>query len=321
VTANAWLVRGGCAAAMSAVLAFAITPRTPADAGSTSPSKVLSVLPLPPGATHLERPNDPLSWRDWLPLVPCLRAPTTDDGLRRIIVFIKLPADAQLELSGPRELRLPIGTRAARVEYQADTPDLDAAPNAAFHVLDVRASTLTQEGAQYTIMRPMLGVPKLFGFEWDPKRADTRAAAGALMRSGLLEGPSDDAAAVRFQSIHDCAGCHAPNRAVSAIGRVHRATDAQGFFGLRSVFDDESPFETYRPRNANTGDPYISVQAAPEGSPAGAASFGRLRVREGRAAGDRHVAQVCETRAALSRVFSHEAQKAFAKELGDCSAL
>jgi hypothetical protein len=276
---------------------------------------------LPAFASYREASNDPLTWSAWVALVPCIRAPTTEDGMRRIVVFIRLPSGTPIELDGPRNLRLPEGTEAARVEYQADSPDQDAIPNSAFRVLDVRGTTLGTQGAQYNILRPTHDQKKLLGFAWNPKLTDTRDAAGALIRSGLLLGPNDARAATRFQDIHDCAGCHTANRVTAAVGRVHRGTDSQGFFGVRSVFEDESPFETYRPRNANTGDPFIATELAPPGSPPGTASFGRLHVSAGLAAGDRHVQQVCAARRALSQAFSAAATRAFARELRDCALL
>ena len=278
--------------------------------GSEKPSAA-ERPPLPPGATYLEADASALTWRNWTLLTPTIRPPTSVNGRRRILVYVRVPDRSRIELSPGGYLALPAGTNAVRVELEADTDEPDAPVNERWEVLDVRGTRMFHDGVEYTMLRPLASGPALLGFAWDPSRADPRDAAAALVRSGLLRGGSDEAAALHLRGINDCAGCHQKRRPEATTGPVHRGTDDQGIFGLRSVFEDEGPTETYRPRDTNAGDPFIARL------PGGRA---RLDMKAALAARDPHALRVCASRAALLPYFDEEARLAFRASLRTCNA-
>ncbi len=264
---------------------------------------------LPAGAAYVEVDASPLAWRDWTLLTPTVRPPTSTNGRRRILVYVRVPTDSRITLSPGGYLTLPPGTDSARVELEADTDQRDAEASERWEVLDVRGTRLLGAGVEYTMFRPLASAPRLLGFAWDPSRADPRDAAAALVRTGLLRGGSDEAAAKHLRGINDCAGCHQKRRPEAIHGPVHRGTDDLGFYGVRSVFENESPTESYRPRDANRDDPYIVSVGN------GRARFNAVAAV---AAGDRHALQVCASRAALARFFDAAAGQAFGPSLREC---
>lgn len=267
--------------------------------------------PLPPGATYVEADASALTWRSWTLLTPTIRPPTSVNGRRRILVYVRIPERSRITRSPAGYLVLPPGTDAVRVELEADTAELDALVSARWEVLDVRGTHLFDDGVEYTMLRPLSSTPRLLGLAWNPARVDPRDAAADLVRSGLLRGGRDEAAALRLRDINDCAGCHQKLRSETTTGPVHRGTDDHGFFGLRSVFEDESPIETYRPRDANAGDPFIA--RLPDGR-------ARLDMKAALAAKDPHALRVCASRAALLPHFDEEARLAFRASLRTCDA-
>jgi hypothetical protein len=278
--------------------------------GSGQPSPAVRPS-LPPGVAYVEADASALTWRSWTLLTPTIRPPTSTNGRRRILVYVRLPVGPRITRSPDGYLTLPTGTDAVRVELEADTDEPDAPVSERWEVLDVRGTRMFGEGVEYTMLRPLASRPALLGFAWNPSRADPRDAAADLVRSGLLRGGSDEAAALHLRGINDCAGCHQKRRPEATTGPVHRGTDDQGFFGLRSVFEDEGPTETYRPRDANAGDPFIARL------PGGRA---RLDMKAALAARDPHALRVCASRAALSLYFDDEARIAFRAPLRACDA-
>ncbi len=164
--------------------------------GSEKPSAA-ERPPLPPGATYLEADASALTWRNWTLLTPTIRPPTSVNGRRRILVYVRVPDRSRIQLSPGGYLALPAGTDAVRVELEADTDEPDTPVNERWEVLDVRGTRMFHDGVEYTMLRPLASGPALLGFAWDPSRADPRDAAAALVRSGLLRGGSDEAATAK----------------------------------------------------------------------------------------------------------------------------
>ncbi len=276
--------------------------------------------PLPQGAhyEHAARTVDDWLREGYVEMVSSIRPPTSEDGSIRIVVYVKWPDGALVRVTPNGDdytLEMPVGTRADRVELQG-SGDVDAEPSRAWHVLDVRGTTFEPTEQRFHVLRPVSnGSENLLGIDWSRNAAideDMARALGELLVNGQIAGPSGAServtAADHLRKISACASCHVPNaparRKRTDRGLVNRGTDASGLYQIASVLRDRLPFETYRPRDANRGDPFIRRTCGAEEMTSAACAdgsipMGELDVRKGLAARDRHVLRVCASRLAL----------------------
>lgn len=304
-----------------------------------------TALPTPPEGVRYQS----LSWtaEDWLregyvEMVSPIRPPSSEDGHTRIAVYVRFPASGRIRALESGEgwtLALPVGTSADRVELYGDGPR-DAAPSAAWRVLDVRGISIVASGdasgRQLRVLRPKgLESGELFGITWPWGGAQSGATAilGELVLRRFIAAPDRPAererAAVRLRRLNDCPACHVPRspgrRTERDPGIVNRGTDASGLFQVASVLRDRLPFETYRPRDMNRGDPLIArfcgvnrVDDLTARCPDGSILEGELNVREGLKRGDPHTRRVCESRRALARHLEESGLVAFREALTEC---
>jgi len=255
-----------------------------------------------------------------------IRPPTTEDGAVRIAVYLRLP-DAPVEARP--DLVFPPGTVARRVEWVAGT------------VGDVRTTVLGEHGARFEVLRPrrpsvvasivaLPNPPRLLGIAWPSddtvaQREATRAL-GLLVEHRDVAAPQDVAArersAAALRAKNDCAGCHAPRRPPRRNpGLVNRGTDGSGFFHIPTVLGDRAPIETYRPRNANASDRFVSYrcetgQASVDARAGVTCPDGRVPVAEldltaALRAADPHARAVCASRRYLLEHMSEAARSVY----------
>jgi hypothetical protein len=254
-----------------------------------------------------------------------IRLPRTPSGRDETVVWLRLPEGAHataewLDDQGRYALRFPAGTMAARVESWSGV------------VADVRGTRLEPEGRErFFVLRPSRSGSGLTGIEWSRGRRDAQRRATARLAALA----PDEPAARHLARQNECASCHAHARAANARpnehGALNRATDANGFFAIESVLEDEAPLESYRPVDPNVGDPYVEVRC---GDAAAEVVSGpgesRPRCRDARvpharydlaralAAGDPHATEVCDSRRALFAWADSSARAAFAGAFGEC---
>jgi hypothetical protein len=282
-------------------------------------------------------PSDPLQWRraGFVELTTAVRPPTSEDGTEHIVVVIAPPTGAVMTLraAAPLSLAVPVGTRAARIEYAGPAHAPDDPVDASWRVLDVRAFEWTADGVDCTVLRPDDG-DRLVGLRWRCGDADDRRAGAALAtytREGRFAGPRGgdgrDRAARRLELVNSCRGCHQLDRVEDRhpTALVQRGTDASGMFSLRSVFRDEDPVERYRPVDTNAGDPAMTpVCPGSDIDPAAARCRDGLRphlrldVRAARHRGDPHATAVCAARRSVAAHVDAAARAAVAAALAPC---
>jgi hypothetical protein len=285
---------------------------------------VLPVLPvLPVGMTYQSLHRTVADWtkEGYVEMVGPLRPPTSEDGRARILVFVRWPDGAMsraVEDGAGWSLALPFGARADRVELDGEG-EIDAPPTPAWRVLDVRGTSFTEAGERFRVLRPRSNTgDELFGLEWP--RGDAQAAAtdilGQLVMARAVAAPNaDDArtrAAAHLRGLNACPSCHVPSsqprRSEREARVVNRGTDASGLFQVTSILRDRLPFETYRPRDANHGDPFVrrycgdllqedSVTRCPNG----ALLEGERDVVAGLRMGDAYTVRLCASRRDLAR--------------------
>jgi hypothetical protein len=252
-----------------------------------------------------------------------IRLPRTESERDQTVVWLRVPEGARatafwLDDQRRYALRFPVGTTAARVE------SWDGA------VADVRGTRLVEQGGErFFVFRPSRG--GLTGVEWS--RGSQQAQERANARLAVVA--DDEHTAARLIRQNDCASCHVHARASNTrpheYGALNRATDANGFFAIQSVLDDEAPLEGYRPMDPNLDDPYVEVRcgdaAAEIVSRAGErharcldGQVPRARYALGRAlaAGDAHATEVCDSRRALFAWVDRAARVAFGSAFGEC---
>jgi len=257
------------------------------------------------------------SFASTIRLVTPLRAPSSVDTRLRIVTYLKLPEGSFIDATGETldDLRLPSGAYASRVEYWVPehTP-IDAAPSESWRILDIRSTSFAANGEQYSVARPD---PRARGtyvrVAW-PKAEHERGTSALvkIAKAGALGGESSaerTRMADKLAAINDCPSCHAPRapEARSAEALVQRGTDASGLYSILSVLRDEGPFESYRPRDMNDGDPLVARRCT-SGPVASARSLcsdgkrprGHLDIERGVASHDVHVLDVCTSRKALA---------------------
>jgi hypothetical protein len=313
--------------------AYAVVQRTARVSHAALPA-------LPKGARYLSHTRGADSWlrEGYVEMVNPIRPPSSEDGRTRISVYVRIPGEARIRVVKQGEtgsLALPEGARAERVEFYGDG-DRDAAPSASWRVLDVRGISFERQGQRLRVLRPTAsGGNALLGIEWNRGEQHDAAttALGDLVLRGLVAAPALPAqrkrAAAHLRGLNGCPTCHVPQqpgrRSQRDPGIVNRGTDASGLFQVTSIMHDRLPFETYRPRDTNVGDPLITrfcgearVDAATTRCPDGSILEGELNVRDGMQRGDLHTRRVCESRRALAQHLDVDARAGFHDSLAEC---
>jgi hypothetical protein len=265
-----------------------------------------------------------------------IRPPSSDDGRARIVTYVEVPRGAAIDADDGSlaSLRLPVGSYSARVEYLAPAGTaVDAAPSREWRILDVRATRFTASGELYAVARPLGRANAGHGWvEW-PKAAQARGteALVSLARAGTFGGGNDrerTRIADKLGAINDCPSCHGARLAANdePHALVSRGTDASGLYTVAALFRDDGPFETYRPRDPNEGDPHVVARCGKEPvsssrapCPDGTRPHGYLDVRAGVAKRDPHVLDVCASRRALVLQMSPRARALVAEAVAACA--
>lgn len=239
-------------------------------------------------------------------MVPEIRLPTSRDGLDRITIWLRVPADRRIDVRRLADGRVvpsyPVGTVADRVELVEPADDRD---DHLWQVSDVRGTTLDDDGEEFHCLRPE--GDRLTGYTW--RRGDARAEQLAADR--LF------AAAPRLKRLAHCEGCHDHDRrehtALVDAG-PRRATDDAGFYGVLSVLSDTAPLEDHRPRDLEGDDRFVAITRTPSTIPIAHADVARA------VASDRpHERAVCRSRRYLYEHMTEAAREAFATEFADCA--
>lgn len=288
----------------------------------------------PEGADVRREPADPTHWEQegFVRMVAPIRSPTSRDGRTRIQVLVRLPQGGVVSASsrdGRPFVVLPSFARAVRVEYLAAAGrDVDAPLGPGDRVLDVRGTTLAGAAQRFHVLRP--AGSSLLGMEWPNDDAVQARVDDGLMgwaEAGVFGTRGDRRLGEHLRRLDGCASCHVPERSSVPTALVKRPTDTHGFFQIASVFWDDGPFETYRPRDANAGDPFVErrcgeaqVEASVTSCADGTPPTGRLRLAEALAAHDPHAAGVCASRQALARAFDASARHLLEGGLAACAA-
>jgi hypothetical protein len=252
-----------------------------------------------------------------------IRPPRTTSGRDRTVVWLRVPDGSRatavwLDDQRRYALRFPVGTTAARVE------SWDGA------VADVRGTRLeVEEREVFFVLRP--SSRGLTGIEWPRGRQRAQERANASVAALA----PDEHTAAHLVRQNDCASCHVHARASNTHPRekgvLNRATDANGFFAIESVLEDEAPLESYRPEDPNLDDPYVEVRCGDASAeivsragerharcPGGEVPRARYDLARALAAADAHAIEVCESRRALSSWVDRIAREAFAAAFGEC---
>jgi len=266
-------------------------------------------------------------------LVAAVRPPTSADGRVRILTFLALPRGGQLGVDALGALRVPPGTLALRIEALAESGD-DEAPQPGWRILDARATLFDRSGERFHMLRPGPTAGVMSGLSWPRSNEGTahaRDAIATMVSTGAFARGSDvDSAEMisKLQRINDCASCHVPSRkeSLSPAALVQKGTDASGSFQLAAVLSDDAPFEVYRARDANLGDPFVEARCdgvvIPSGvraCPDGQRARGHYRMSTALAAGDRHAGRVCTSRRALLARMDADAARAYTSIVAECA--
>ena len=305
-----------------------------------SDSRGATLPPLPAGAHYQAHRLTADHWpRDgYIEMVGPLRPPSSEDGRTKIVVYVRIPPSERIravQQGGETwSIELPSGARADRVEYYGEGPR-DAAPSSSWRVLDVRGISFEGSTQRYRVLRPTdTSGNALLGIEWPrgEHQQEVTRALGRLVLGNQLAAPAAtelrERAADQLRRLNDCASCHTPYHAgrvtVLSPGIVNRQTDASGLFQVTSIFASRLPFETYRPRDMNRGDPLIKRfcgKQAVEGSATrcadGTILEGALDVAAGLRMGDLHTLRLCESRRALAAHLDD--RRPFQRALDECA--
>jgi hypothetical protein len=328
-----------------------------------SPSTPVARAEIPPPAQSFTIGAPATFWEreGFAQMIAPVRPPSTDDGRAHIVVFIKVPDHMRIQTrltdDGRALLRYPAGTRADRVEYLSPA-DRDAVPDASWQVADVRGTTIENADPRpghFHVARPrsQLAGGDLWGVRWPTEDARAQAVAtealGAMVLAGEVLAPNDPAgrrrSAEHLRGINDCAGCHLLARParhfVDDPALVNRGTDDSGFFHVSTVLGDEAPLETYRPRDQNRDDPFLTYRCGetvlPRSKPAAGDEtstthvahvrcpsgdrrlpVARLDLRAALSAHDAHAEGVCRSRRYLYERLDELGQRHFAGAMALC---
>ena len=229
--------------------------------------------PSPPDGLRDVRIDDPNGYHareGFVRLDPPMHLPTSAPAIDQVEIWIKLPADGEITMQGPRtdppQLAFPPGTIADRVEF-VDT-------GATRRIVDIRGTTLREDGTQdFHAYRPAGTTPSapLIGVEWSRDDAALQGPATDHFLARLAAAPplaelAEDRRARVLQDIRGknrCRECHAPARAdnetLDQHGLVNRGTDASGLFTPATMLSDTGLLEVYGVDDRSTSDPAISL--------------------------------------------------------------
>lgn len=292
--------------------------------------------------THAAR-LDSDHWRTggFVAMEPPIRLPRGRALRDRTQVFVRIEGEGRIDVDAG-ELVFPPGTVADRVEYRREANR--------WQVADVRGTRFTTSGERFHAYRPEgLDTDALFGTEWRRDDDAGRQRAITLFADAMTKGagfrraePGHDAAVrtrsvVRFSRLLDCASCHGHGRLEAAAtedAHLRRGTDASGMHVFRYVLADLAPLETYRPRDPNADDPFVTYECAGEPTDraalVGPAGTTAVRCPDGDVptlhyaladaldAGEAHARRVCESRRALAKWMTERAREAYADALATC---
>jgi hypothetical protein len=276
-------------------------------------------LRIDDGAAHWQRAG-------FFLLSPALRLPSNAEASDVSQVWIRIPEGARIasrrDAAGARDvLVFPPGTEADRVET------IDGA------VADVRGTVLGEAGAERFHVYRRVG-DALRGFEWPRDHEDAQRTVDDRLIE-LVSGSQSTrlAESERLRGINHCSSCHPhdkpENRVPFERGLPNRATDGTGFYLPASVFEEDVPLETYRPREMNVGDPFVTFHCdtgaleRPEGlghfrCSDGSVPRGHLDLARAVAAADRHAERVCASRCFLEKHMDEPTRERFATALAVC---
>jgi hypothetical protein len=278
----------------------------------------------------------PAAFRGAIELVPALATPRHTDRRDLTRVFARFPGPGSVALADVRDRRsitVAAGSVLDRVEYRKFA--------GAWGAVDVRGTQVLSGGGErfHAYRRAGIRAPDLFGVAWlRGDRSDEERAVDAMrdaLRSGVgivpdgkLRGRTVD----RYVGMLRCSSCHAhdaPVRWGGASAGPRRPTDHSGFYSLIATLSDESVLETYRPLDPNCGRVGVTRRGAP-GHPTtvesgdecradGQVTGAVLDVARGLAARDPATLALCASRRALTPYLSADVQRAYAKELSECT--
>jgi hypothetical protein len=281
----------------------------------------------------IDSPNTYWAKNGFVPLVAPLAAPTNADGTDLTVVWLKLPAGAVIRTrrlaDGRVSLSVPPGTEADRVESIGD------------EVADVRGIRFEGEGRQtFHVLRPESARHEggLGGYEWPRGDGEAERSATELLTADIL-GRDGRRPADRFRGLMGCAGCHPSdkpaNRRPADAGLPNRPTDGSGLYQILAVLRDETPLESYRPRDVNLDNPFVQILCGDGGAPQtvrgshdsarascsdGSVPRGRLDVVAALKSGDQRARQVCQARASIAAHLDEAGKRAFAEGLRECAS-
>jgi hypothetical protein len=281
--------------------------------------------PEPPAHTHW-LPSGSSHWDGWLELVPAIQTPQFEPREDHTVVYAKFPQGSLITLANindRRSLRVPAGSVLDRVErFTIHGRDV---------ILDVRGTTFAPAGEIFHAYRPYDASARvLFGIAW-PRADEPPDVLANAMHSAMLDGMGVVGvstarrahAADRFMRLLRCAGCHhyqQPERLGTPDGWPRRITDASGLYSLLSTLSDTSLLETYRPRDPNLTNPFVTLTCA-DGTSCSTSNVRRatLQIRTALAQGNVHARAVCAARRALLPWLGADVRSAYANELTECA--
>ncbi len=312
-------------------------------------------LELPAGARNLwiEQPEEEFRDPGWKWLTPPVRLPSGRKDMDQMVVAVRVPDGAPLQVAAPRDnasdamtgvsLIFPPGSRLERLEWLGHGD--------ARYLADVRGARIDDDGSVWhhnlRAVAPEYGAP-LVGVEWREGDEDTRTAAMEVLIADLSQREpwrSRDEAArnASFDSLRkksECSSCHQHDRSSSdrrgEHGLVVRGTDSHGFFTPRTVWADEIPLESYGAFDRNVGElaRWLIVRCgSPERRPTRKAAkisggryrcadqlvpWAQLRLAAANRASIPHAQALCETRAWLYERSDPRARATLEEKLADC---
>jgi hypothetical protein len=306
----------------------------------------------PVGTSPIEIAKPNTYWtaeNGFVEMVSPIRLPVSRRENSRIQIFLRLPKGTLLESEGDpngdgQTLNYPAGTVADRVESLQSRNQSETY----WTVADVRGAEVLEEGQLFHVYRPVVaGADKpLFGYAW--RKADRVANQAAHETIGIAMSTQGAGFArpqkskklpkriQAFKNLSGCADCHQLNRVPrqrADEATPFRGSDAGGFFGIRTVLENEGPIESYRPRDVNHVSPYISIKC-PQDIAAEKISDEKGSVRftcpdhgipravfdmiTARKNGDLHAEKVCRSRQYLHGHLTDAARRPFEERFQEC---
>lgn len=223
-----------------------------------------------------EEIRDPLGFHTregFRSLVPTAHIPSSLAERDQVQIWLSLPPTGEIDgqqQGGKLRLKFPPGTRADRVEY--------AGLGEHRRIVDIRGSTVTEDGQRYHVYRPSAAQPAaaLFGASWPAGQSKAHGVATDYLVERIaaappvaeMEAQRRTAELDSFRGKNNCLPCHDANRPdntrLREHGLVNRGTDVSGFFTPSTVFDDEVPLESYGRFDRSLDDPLLDIVCGDE---------------------------------------------------------